>query len=115
MGFCPKHLQKDGAGALQLLGVGPREAAKRTSCLRSRRFLSVEQRRLYHVPSGCNCLRSVSPRASVMDVFHAFSQELSTYGYPVLFAGVLLENAGVPLPGETAVLIAGFLASPAGG
>src|SRR5919201_5481848 len=37
------------------------------------------------------------------------------YGYPVLFAGVLLENAGIPVPGETAVLVAGFLASPAGG
>jgi thioredoxin reductase (NADPH) len=37
-----------------------------------------------------------------------------TYGYPVLFAGVLLENAGIPLPGETAVLLAGFLASEAG-
>jgi thioredoxin reductase (NADPH) len=37
-----------------------------------------------------------------------------TYGYPVLFGGVLLENAGIPLPGETAVLLAGFLASAAG-
>ncbi len=37
------------------------------------------------------------------------------YGYPVLFAGVMLENAGVPVPGETAVLVAGFLASEAGG
>jgi len=37
------------------------------------------------------------------------------YGYPVLFLGVLLENAGVPVPGEAAVLAAGFLASPAGG
>jgi membrane protein DedA with SNARE-associated domain len=37
------------------------------------------------------------------------------YGYPVLFAFVILENAGVPLPGETAVLVAGFLASEAGG
>jgi membrane protein DedA with SNARE-associated domain len=35
------------------------------------------------------------------------------YGYPVLFAGVFLENAGLPVPGETAVLVAGSLASPA--
>jgi membrane protein DedA with SNARE-associated domain len=41
--------------------------------------------------------------------------QLATYGYPVLFLGVLLENAGIPVPGETAVLLAGFLASPAGG
>lgn len=33
------------------------------------------------------------------------------YAYPLLFVGVLLESAGVPLPGETAVLTAGFLAS----
>ena len=26
------------------------------------------------------------------------------YGYPVLFFGVMLENAGIPVPGETAVL-----------
>lgn len=38
-----------------------------------------------------------------------------TYGYPVLFFGVFLENAGLPVPGETAVLAASFLASPAGG
>src|SRR6516225_9517420 len=44
-----------------------------------------------------------------------FETLLATYGYPALFAGVLLENAGLPVPGETAVLIAGFLASPAGG
>jgi membrane protein DedA with SNARE-associated domain len=37
------------------------------------------------------------------------------YGYPVLFLGVLLENAGVPMPGEAAVLAAGFLVSQAGG
>jgi membrane protein DedA with SNARE-associated domain len=38
---------------------------------------------------------------------------LHTYGYPVLFLGVMLENAGIPVPGETAVLLAGFLASAA--
>ena len=37
------------------------------------------------------------------------------YGYPVLFAGVLLENAGIPVPGETVLLAAGFLSSPVGG
>ena len=49
---------------------------------------------------------------------HAFESLLdwcATYGYPVLFLGVLLENAGLPLPGEAAVLASGFLASPAGG
>jgi membrane protein DedA with SNARE-associated domain len=50
-----------------------------------------------------------------MGWFETFAHEYAAYGYPVLFAGVLLENAGIPVPGETAVLFAGFLASPAGG
>jgi membrane-associated protein len=36
------------------------------------------------------------------------------WGYTALFAGVLLENAGLPVPGETAVLLAGYFASEAG-
>jgi len=39
---------------------------------------------------------------------------LSTYGYPVLFGVVLAENAGLPVPGETAVLVAALLASQPG-
>jgi membrane protein DedA with SNARE-associated domain len=46
-----------------------------------------------------------------MGAFETFLREYAAYGYPVLFVGVLLENAGVPVPGETAVLVAGFLAS----
>ena len=50
-----------------------------------------------------------------MSVFETFTEGLESYGYPVLFIGVLLENAGIPVPGETAVLLAGYLSSPAGG
>src|SRR5713226_6521408 len=50
-----------------------------------------------------------------MSWFETFAHEYAAYGYPVLFFGVLLENAGLPVPGETAVLAAGFLASPVGG
>lgn len=50
-----------------------------------------------------------------MNPFESFIQEYAVYGYPVLFFGVLLENAGVPVPGETAVLVAGFMSSKAGG
>jgi len=32
------------------------------------------------------------------------------YGYAVVFAGVFLENAGLPVPGETALLAGGALA-----
>jgi membrane protein DedA with SNARE-associated domain len=35
---------------------------------------------------------------------------LARYGYAVVFAGVFLENVGLPVPGETALLAAGFLA-----
>ncbi len=35
---------------------------------------------------------------------------LGQYGYPIVFLGVLLENAGAPLPGETVLLVAGALA-----
>ncbi|HEV3205013.1 MAG TPA: DedA family protein [Gemmataceae bacterium] len=49
------------------------------------------------------------------DAFQTFIDQYATYGYPILFGGVLLENAGIPVPGETAVLVAGFLSSPPGG
>ena len=32
------------------------------------------------------------------------------YGYLAIFVGILLENLGIPLPGETITLIGGFLA-----
>ncbi|BAU42286.1 DedA family protein [Leptolyngbya sp. O-77] len=32
------------------------------------------------------------------------------YGYWVVFLGIMLENTGVPLPGETITLVGGFLA-----
>ena len=34
-----------------------------------------------------------------------------SYGYFVVFFGVMLENAGVPIPGETILLAAGFFAA----
>ncbi|MBI3779592.1 MAG: DedA family protein, partial [candidate division NC10 bacterium] len=34
-----------------------------------------------------------------------------TYGYAILFLGIALENAGLPLPGELFLFAAGFLAS----
>jgi membrane protein DedA with SNARE-associated domain len=35
----------------------------------------------------------------------------ATYGYWVVLFGVMLENAGLPVPGETILLAAGFFAS----
>ena len=37
-------------------------------------------------------------------------QWLQTWGYGVIFAAMLLENAGVPLPGETVTLLGGYAA-----
>ncbi len=38
-------------------------------------------------------------------------QYMLQYGYWAVFFGVMLENAGVPVPGETILLIAGFFAA----
>lgn len=36
-------------------------------------------------------------------------QYMQQYGYWAVFFGVMLENAGLPIPGETILLIAGYL------
>ena len=38
-------------------------------------------------------------------------QYMLAYGYWAVFFGVMLENAGVPIPGETILLIAGYFAA----
>ena len=40
----------------------------------------------------------------------ALQQFAHQYGYWAVFGGILLENLGIPLPGETVTVIAGFLA-----
>jgi membrane protein DedA with SNARE-associated domain len=42
--------------------------------------------------------------------FQILSEFFARYGYWVIFFGVMLENAGLPLPGETVLLFAGCLA-----
>ncbi len=42
--------------------------------------------------------------------FQILSDFFARYGYWVIFFGVMLENAGLPVPGETVLLFAGFLA-----
>ena len=36
---------------------------------------------------------------------------IDRWGYWIIFFGVMLENAGIPVPGETVLLISGFFAS----
>ncbi|PYT09945.1 MAG: DedA family protein, partial [Acidobacteria bacterium] len=43
-------------------------------------------------------------RDTLLSYFHQ-------YGYWVVLFGVMLENAGVPVPGETILLAAGFFAA----
>ena len=44
-------------------------------------------------------------------IFQMLSRFFAAYGYWVIFFGVMLENAGLPVPGETVLLFAGFLDS----
>ncbi len=43
-------------------------------------------------------------------LFNLLTTFFSRYGYWTLFFGVMLENAGLPIPGETVLIFAGFLA-----
>ena len=45
---------------------------------------------------------------------HALNQFVSHYGYWTVAIALLLENAGIPAPGETILLVAGFLARTRG-
>lgn len=42
-----------------------------------------------------------------LETIQEFAQQ---YGYWAVFGGILLENLGIPLPGETVTLVGGFLA-----
>ena len=46
-----------------------------------------------------------------MNVLETLLNLFKTYGYWIVFFGVMLENAGLPIPGETILLAAGFFAS----
>jgi len=46
-----------------------------------------------------------------MDILETLISLFTHYGYWVVFFGVMLENAGLPVPGETILLAAGFFAA----
>lgn len=46
-----------------------------------------------------------------MDILQTLLDLFTSYGYWIVFFGVMLENAGLPVPGETILLAAGFCAS----
>lgn len=43
-------------------------------------------------------------------IYHAVRQALTSWGYLAVVVGLLGENAGLPLPGETVLMFASFLA-----
>jgi membrane-associated protein len=45
-----------------------------------------------------------------LHIFELLRAALVDYGYWAVAAALLLENAGIPVPGETVLLLAGFLA-----
>jgi membrane protein DedA with SNARE-associated domain len=47
------------------------------------------------------------PEPIALETIEALAKE---YGYWAVFLGISLENAGIPLPGETITLVGGFLA-----
>ena len=57
------------------------------------------------IPDSCIIARVVANT-----IFQLLSDFFARYGYGVVFFGVMLENIGVPVPGETVLLFAGFLA-----
>jgi len=46
-----------------------------------------------------------------MDILDTLLGLFTDYGYIIVFCGVMLENAGLPVPGETILLAAGFFAA----
>jgi membrane protein DedA with SNARE-associated domain len=46
-----------------------------------------------------------------MDILENLTKLFIQYGYWTIFFGVMLENAGLPVPGETILLAAGFFAA----
>ncbi len=46
----------------------------------------------------------------VDSLFHLLTVFFARYGYWAIFFGVMLENAGIPFPGETVLVFSGFLA-----
>jgi len=50
----------------------------------------------------------------IASIYQTLTDFFARYGYWVVFFGVMLENGGVPIPGETVLLFAGFLAYQGG-
>src|SRR5258705_10122765 len=54
---------------------------------------------------------SRNAEVSITRMLSTLLSYFARYGFFVVFFGVMLENAGVPVPGETILLAAGFFAA----
>lgn len=45
-----------------------------------------------------------------LNIFHSLREFIATYGYWAVALALLCENAGIPVPGESTLLLASFLA-----
>lgn len=66
-------------------------------CLRERQLQSLKE-------SPQRCIE-----ASVLQTTDQILSLIGQYGYLIIFFGVMLESVGVPLPGETILITAGYL------
>src|SRR3990172_6093955 len=93
-----------------------------TLCTTLRKRVSVEASRdpvsavqsIFSLSFSRNCailIRLVESRGRAMDFLNTMIELFLRYGYLVVFLGVMLENAAIPVPGETILLAAGFFAA----
>jgi membrane protein DedA with SNARE-associated domain len=52
-----------------------------------------------------------SDKEWLVDILETLTSLMARWGYWIVFFGVMIENAGIPVPGETILLAAGFFAS----
>jgi membrane protein DedA with SNARE-associated domain len=73
---------------------------------RWRRYVSADGRFRW----GDSPTSGIIAGAVANTIFQLLSDFFAHYGYWAVFFGVMLENIGLPIPGETVLLFAGFLA-----
>jgi membrane protein DedA with SNARE-associated domain len=69
---------------------------------------------MYYFPAETYLVAQIdikAPRDMGDHILRILAEFFQRYGYWTIFGGLLLENAGVPVPGETILLFASFLAS----
>jgi len=76
----------------------------------SRRYASKQDTIKRKNHWGRRATSCIIARVVANSIFQLLSDFFARYGYWVIFLGVMAENVGFPIPGETVLLFAGFLA-----